>query len=161
MKVVKFFLIFGEKVEGMEEVTKLSEFEYWDTFSVRHWYHVIGPSFTFQTAFCAVERHEAETILELQTELLAAGEDALVDLSRLDGLRSRLAPLISGNVFVKCSDRSGKDAAFTRGRIEQCLKSALQNGAPKSQVAVYRAMMKVYWRKRGCWNPDIVFFYRP
>lgn len=118
----------------------LEEFRYWNTFAVREWYPIIS-EFTFKTLFCPVSEEEARTLLSMQEDLLRRGQDAKVDLSPLAALQERLEPMVASlaPVFVKLSDRSGKDAAFCRGRVEREMRTMV--GGPKTLATVYRAMM--------------------
>jgi hypothetical protein len=126
-----------EKGEG-----RLATFAYWDTFSVCDWYPIIAEH-TFPTTFVAVSQEEARDMLRLQMQMLETGQTD-VDMSSLAPLLARMEEAVAaqGNcVVVKMSDRSPKDAAFARGRVERVLRDDFAT-APRSLVTVYRAMMR-------------------
>jgi hypothetical protein len=124
-----------------KEEERLATFAYWDTFSVCEWYPIIAEH-TFPTTFVAVSQEEAREMLRLQMQMLETGQTD-VDMSSLGPLLARMEEAVAevGSAVVKMSDRSPKDAAFARGRVEKVLREDFAT-APRTLVTVYRAMMR-------------------
>lgn len=136
---------------------QIDQWEYWNTFSVSKWCNLIQP-FTFSTFFIPISVVQTEAIIKYQELILAEylnSEELPAYNDRiLDELEMKLDEMIKQfpeGAFVKMSDRSPKDAATERGRIQQHLTRFLQPIMRKEAnsclnnweglPAVYRAMM--------------------
>lgn len=111
---------------------KFEEWKYWNSFSVSKWYPFIE-KLTFPSSFISISLDEARSIIKYQ-ELVCEKYIDSPDLPPYDDplleeLENRLENAVQFfgcGAFVKMSDRSPKDAATERGRIQAHLDQYLR-----------------------------------
>lgn len=133
------------------------QWKYWNKFAVSKWYSLIEP-YTFKTSFISISLDQTESIVKYQELILAQYLDSPelppyddYLLEQLESELDKVIKLFPQGAFVKMSDRSPKDAATERGRIQQHLSKFLEPIIAKEEnsclnnweglPAVYRAMM--------------------